>query len=164
MLPRMKHRAAAEWLRPELAGAPDDVLLAALGPNRLQPGAWTVGPGTELHALLGELGIEATADCQCRARAMEMNVRGLEWCVENLDLIVGWLRESRGRVATVRRRPLADLCARYPRVTGRAMGELVVAGWRWITSAGRRKPWDEVGARWLVRVAIERARAGQKVP
>lgn len=55
--------------------------------------AWVpeIGPGTEMKKLLKKVGIEATPDCSCNARAVDMNVRGEEWCLNNLELIVNWL-------------------------------------------------------------------------
>ncbi len=56
------------------------------------------GPGTEMKKLLKRIGIEATPDCSCNARADDMNLRGEEWCLDNLDLIVDWLEyESKRR-------------------------------------------------------------------
>lgn len=52
------------------------------------------GPGTILSKMLSKIGINSTPNCSCRRRAMEMNNRGPEWCAENMDMIVGWLREE----------------------------------------------------------------------
>lgn len=54
----------------------------------------TDGPGTELKRLLARVGITATPDCSCNARAAEMDRQGVEWCEENIETIVGWLREQ----------------------------------------------------------------------
>lgn len=62
--------------------------------------AWVpeIGPGSEMKKLLKKVGIEATPDCSCNARAVDMNVRGEEWCLDNLELIVDWLEyESKRR-------------------------------------------------------------------
>ena len=32
--------------------------------------------------------------CQCDKRAAEMNTRGLQWCKDNRETIIGWLMES----------------------------------------------------------------------
>lgn len=55
--------------------------------------AWfpEIGPGTEMKKLLKKVGIEATPDCSCNARANDMNIRGEEWCLDNLELIADWL-------------------------------------------------------------------------
>lgn len=52
------------------------------------------GPGTILSKMLSKIGIHSTPNCSCRRRAMEMNTRGPDWCAENIDMIVGWLREE----------------------------------------------------------------------
>lgn len=66
------------------------------------------GPGTELKQLLGKIGIEATADCPCHARAAEMDRRGCDWCAENIETILGWLREEAER----RNLPFVEFAAR----------------------------------------------------
>ena len=55
------------------------------------------GPGTELKKLLGKLGIQVTPDCPCDARAALMDQNGCDWCEQNLDTIVGWMREESAR-------------------------------------------------------------------
>jgi len=52
------------------------------------------GPGTELKKLLARIGITPKAGCKCLARAIEMDIRGCDWCDQNIDTIVGWLREE----------------------------------------------------------------------
>jgi len=56
-----------------------------------------MGPGTELKRLLGRLGIRANEACLCDQRAMLMDEEGASWCRENIDVIVGWLREEAER-------------------------------------------------------------------
>jgi len=67
-----------------------------------------VGPGTELKKLLATVGITATPNCSCNARAAEMDRQGSEWCESNLDTIVGWLREE----AEKRGLPFLDVAGR----------------------------------------------------
>jgi hypothetical protein len=62
------------------------------------------GPGTELKKLLSRIGITPKAKCKCLARAVEMDIRGCDWCATNVPTIVGWLREE----ATSRRLPFVD--------------------------------------------------------
>lgn len=52
--------------------------------------------GSELKRLLAgwPFYIVATPTCPCTSRAAEMDAKGCEWCDENLDTIVGWLREQ----------------------------------------------------------------------
>jgi len=68
----------------------------------------THGPGTELKKLLKLVGITASPDCSCNARARTMDEKGCDWCEANLDEIVGWLREE----ATKRGLPFVDLAGR----------------------------------------------------
>lgn len=56
------------------------------------------GPGTELKALLKSwLGIVTKPGCKCNARAKTMDDKGCQWCLNNLDEIVGWLQEEHTR-------------------------------------------------------------------
>ena len=52
------------------------------------------GPGTELKRMLRMVGITATPNCSCNARAEEMDTQGCLWCLKNTDKIVGWLKEE----------------------------------------------------------------------
>ena len=52
------------------------------------------GPGTELKKLLGRIGIKATSNCSCNARAREMDEKGVEWVRENVELVSGWLADQ----------------------------------------------------------------------
>ena len=77
-------------------------------PQPAAPPAPTHGPGTELKKLLKLVGITASPDCSCNARARTMDEQGCDWCEANLDEIVGWLREE----ATKRGLPFVDLAGR----------------------------------------------------
>ena len=68
----------------------------------------TSGPGTELKKILSLVGITATPDCACNKRAKIMDTNGCDWCEQNLDMIVGWLREE----ATKRKLPFIDAAGR----------------------------------------------------
>lgn len=68
----------------------------------------TFGPGTELKKLLKKLGITATPNCSCNARARTMDEKGSDWCEANVEEIVGWLREE----ATKRGLPFVDMAGR----------------------------------------------------
>jgi hypothetical protein len=76
-------------------------------PSQQPPGP-TSGPGTELKKLLKLVGITATPNCSCNARAKRMDQEGCEWCEAHLDEIVGWLREE----ATKRKLPFLDAAGR----------------------------------------------------
>lgn len=43
------------------------------------------------------VGIKASENCSCNQRARAMDERGVEWCEENKETIVGWLREEAGK-------------------------------------------------------------------
>lgn len=62
------------------------------------------GPGTMLSKMIKTLGIVMTQGCSCRRHAIEMNEKGNDWCEQNVDTIVGWLREE----ATKRKLPFFD--------------------------------------------------------
>jgi hypothetical protein len=52
------------------------------------------GPGTILSNMISSMGIQSTPNCSCRRHAIEMNVKGPDWCEQNLPTILGWLREE----------------------------------------------------------------------
>ena len=54
----------------------------------------TGGAGTELKKLLRVIGITASSNCSCNAKALTMDARGAEWCAENIETIVEWLKEE----------------------------------------------------------------------
>jgi hypothetical protein len=51
-------------------------------------------PGTVLSKMIKSLGFTMSDSCSCKRHALEMNNKGNDWCVENIDTIVGWLREE----------------------------------------------------------------------
>lgn len=52
------------------------------------------GPGSILASMFSAIGIKSTPTCSCRRHALEMNNRGIEWCENNMDTILGWLKEE----------------------------------------------------------------------
>lgn len=62
------------------------------------------GPGSMLSNMIKKIGIVMTQGCSCRRHAIEMNEKGNDWCEENIDTIVKWLREE----AEKRRLPFFD--------------------------------------------------------
>jgi hypothetical protein len=66
------------------------------------------GPGTELKKLLGRIGITATPTCSCNKKAAVMDHHGCQWCLDNIEMLVGWLREE----AEKRALPFLDLAGR----------------------------------------------------
>jgi hypothetical protein len=80
-------------------------------PPQPKPAPPTRGPGTELKKLLKRVGITATPNCSCNARARRMDEEEAKepgWCEAHLDEIVGWLREE----ATKRGLPFLDAAGR----------------------------------------------------
>lgn len=80
-------------------------------PAAPRPPAPTSGPGVELKKLLKRIGITATPNCSCNARARKMDeeeAREPGWCEAHIDDIVGWLREE----ATKRGLPFLDVAGR----------------------------------------------------
>jgi hypothetical protein len=56
------------------------------------------GPGSILSNMISAIGIKSTPNCSCRRHAIEMNEKGPEWCEQNIDVILGWLKvESQKR-------------------------------------------------------------------
>lgn len=51
-------------------------------------------PGTELKRLLSWFGQYATTGCGCVKHANVMDQRGCDWCEQNIETIVGWLKEE----------------------------------------------------------------------
>lgn len=73
------------------------------------PGTTNIsGVGTELKKLLSKIGINATPNCSCNSRAKLMDDNGIAWCENNIDTIVGWLKEE----ATKRKLPFVDIAGR----------------------------------------------------
>lgn len=62
------------------------------------------GPGTILSNMIKSIGIVMSQGCSCRRHAIEMNDKGNDWCEQNIDTIVGWLREE----AAKRKLPFFD--------------------------------------------------------
>lgn len=88
---------------PPTPPAPSDPL-AAITIN-VEPQQALCRAGTELKRLLKTwLRIEATPNCACNQRARLMDERGCDWCEQNADEIVGWLREE----AEKRKLPFMD--------------------------------------------------------
>lgn len=62
------------------------------------------GPGSILSQMIKTVGIVMSQGCSCRRHAIEMNVNGNDWCENNIDTIVGWLKEE----AKKRKLPFLD--------------------------------------------------------
>jgi hypothetical protein len=55
------------------------------------------GPGTELKKILESLGIQSSPTCDCRSKASQMDLWGVEGCRENRETIIEWMRAGQGR-------------------------------------------------------------------
>ena len=55
------------------------------------------GPGTEMKAMLAGLGVNPGPTCDCNAKAVQMDLWGVEGCRANRNTIVGWLRDNAPR-------------------------------------------------------------------
>jgi hypothetical protein len=93
----------------EALGNEPAVFLRGLFPRTMEEDPH--GPGTLLSNMIKSVGIVMTQGCSCRRHALEMNKKGNDWCSENVDTIVGWLREE----AAKRKLPFID-----------AIGKLIV--------------------------------------
>lgn len=52
------------------------------------------GPGTILAGMFSSLGIKSSPTCSCKRHALEMNDKGADWCEQNIDTILAWLKEE----------------------------------------------------------------------
>lgn len=52
------------------------------------------GPGTILTNMIKTLGISSSSTCSCRRHALEMNEKGPDWCEQNIETILSWLRDE----------------------------------------------------------------------
>ncbi len=55
------------------------------------------GPGTELKNLIAKFGLKPGLNCKCGQHIREMDIKGIEWCTENIPTITGWLHEEAQR-------------------------------------------------------------------
>jgi hypothetical protein len=90
----------------EILGDNPQAYLQSLFPKTLEMHPY--GPGTILSSLLSSIGIKSTPNCTCRQRAIIMNENGPDWCEQNIDTIIGWLKEE----ATKRKLPFIETVAR----------------------------------------------------
>lgn len=75
-----------------LGRVPSDKLESPIAP--WMPGK---GPGTELKKMLESIGITPSNACDCRHRANQMDVWGVDGCRKHFDTIVAWMREGQER-------------------------------------------------------------------
>lgn len=85
-----------------ILGENPDKFLRSLFPKTIEENP--NGPGAILSGMIKKLGIIMTQGCSCRKHAIEMNEKGNDWCEQNIDTIVSWLREE----ANKRKLPFLD--------------------------------------------------------
>lgn len=66
------------------------------------------GPGSILTGMISTLGIKSSSSCSCRRHALEMNDKGPDWCDQNTETILGWLKEE----STKRGLPYVEMVAK----------------------------------------------------
>lgn len=86
------NRSDAEKKLREIMGDDEEKYLQSLFPMTLEENP--DGPGSILTGMISTLGIKSTSNCSCRRHALEMNEKGPDWCEQNLDTILGWLKEE----------------------------------------------------------------------
>lgn len=77
-------------------------ILSSLFPKTLEQHPH--GPGTVLSKMIKNLGIHITNNCSCKEHAIHMNEMGNDWCEQNIDTIIVWLRQE----ANKRKLPFID--------------------------------------------------------
>lgn len=66
------------------------------------------GPGSVLSGMIATLGIKAAPNCSCKRHAIEMNEKGPDWCEQNMDTILSWLKQESSK----RKLPFVESVAR----------------------------------------------------
>ena len=79
----------------QILGDNPSLVLRSLFPRTMEEDPH--GPGTVLAGMIKTLGIHMSDSCSCRRHALAMNEKGNEWCSQNMDTVVGWLREEASR-------------------------------------------------------------------
>lgn len=92
-------------LRNKLGDNPAAVLRASF-PKTLEENPH--GPGTILSNMLSTIGIKSSPSCACRKHAIEMNDKGPDWCEQNIDTILEWLKDE----STKRKLPFIESVAK----------------------------------------------------
>jgi len=98
--------AQIEQLLRDKLGADPAKTLRAIFPKTLEE--HPNGPGSILSGMLSSIGIKSTANCACRRHAIEMNDNGPDWCEQNMDKILSWLKEE----STKRKLPFVESVAK----------------------------------------------------
>lgn len=76
----------------EILGEDIAIKLRGMFPKTLEDNPY--GPGTMLSQMLSTIGITSSPTCKCKQRAIEMNEKGNDWCEQNVDTIMEWMKEE----------------------------------------------------------------------
>lgn len=98
--------ASLETLTKSKLGNDPQSFLQSLFPKTLESDP--NGPGSVLSGMIATLGIKAAPNCSCKRHAIEMNEKGPDWCEQNMDTILSWLKEE----STKRKLPFVESVAR----------------------------------------------------
>lgn len=97
-----EYTSAGDWTQQqaelrvlEVLGSDPAAKLRSLFPKTMEEDP--NGPGTVLSKMIKSLGIVMSDSCSCRRHAIEMNTKGNDWCEQNIDTVVSWLREEANR-------------------------------------------------------------------
>lgn len=82
------------------------VVLRKLFPKTLEENP--NGAGTLLSKMIKSIGLKIESGCSCKQHAIEMNEKGNDWCEQNIDIIVDWLKKESQK----RKIPFIDAIAR----------------------------------------------------
>jgi len=66
------------------------------------------GAGSILSNMLSSIGIKSSPSCACRKHALEMNEKGPDWCEQNMNTILAWLKDE----STKRKLPFIESVAK----------------------------------------------------
>lgn len=88
-------KSQAEKKLETILGDNPSAYLRSLYPKTLEE--YPNHPGTILSKMIKSVGIQMTDSCSCKRHALEMNDKGNDWCEQNMDTVVGWLREEAKR-------------------------------------------------------------------
>jgi hypothetical protein len=88
-------------------------------PSAQQPAAPPIpnkGPRTQLKKMLAEIGAFTAGGCGCESKALAMDRAGAEWCRENRQVVIGWLKESLDKITWTQKISLAyqTICQGMP--------------------------------------------------
>jgi len=83
-------QAQAEAKLTERLGDDPAAFLRSLFPKTLEE--YPNNPGTVLVKVLKNQGVVISDNCSCTKNILEMNQKGNDWCVENIEKIVAWLK------------------------------------------------------------------------